>query len=242
MEEKKCGSEFYGSFSTITGDDAGTWLLIAGEQSIPVPRKSRNSIPKYADDVTSHAPRMLVPSIATSNDHGNTWQRARLPGEIGPLEQLVVSGSSAVAIGPYAVLTTEDKGRSWFDPKENGIEETTEEAYPLSAAIFGKRVWLSLKNGTVLTGEIAKHELTPVKKSSEPLGDLAFIDSCVGFALGENDDLETTADAGATWREVTNSERVIAFSTSKSGILAATHDHILQISMPQSQSTSGCGK
>jgi len=229
-----------GSFRAMAGDDEEKWLVSAGQRSVPTSQKNLSSLPKYANDVasTSQAPRMFIPAISIAEDDGQIWQSAPLPKEIGALDRVVVSGSFAIAIGPYTVLTTTNKGRSWLAPKEIGVGDE-EEAYPLSAAIFGKRLWVSLKNGTLLTGDISKQELAVVSKSAVPLEDLRFTDSCRGFALRENN-LATTADGGITWREVTHSKDVLAMSVSRSGIFAATHDQVLRINPQHGQPGTAC--
>jgi photosystem II stability/assembly factor-like uncharacterized protein len=229
-----------GSFLAIAGDEAESWLVGIGQRSVPTSGKRLSMLPKYADDVTStpQAPRMLVPAITVTHDDGLSWKSARLPEEIGPLDRVVVSGRFAIAVGPYAILTTTNKGESWIAPKEVGLGDK-EETYPVSAAIFGRRLWVSLKNGTLMRGDIFKQELTAASTSATPLESLAFTDSCTGFAL-RNEELVTTEDSGTTWRDVTHSKDIVAFTVSQKGILVATHDRVLHISLQQRQSGAAC--
>jgi photosystem II stability/assembly factor-like uncharacterized protein len=217
-----------GNFSSIAGNEAGTWWAAVGQQSLLVSQKTLKSLPKYANDTasTSQSPRMLIPALIVSENDGKSWRHAKLPKEFGPLDRVTVSGEYAVALGPYAVFTSTDRGKSWSAPKWESSER--EEEYPLSAAIFGNRFWVSLKNGTLLTGELLTDKPSVLSKSSGALDGLTFTNLCVGFALMEDDVVETK-DGGVTWVQVTHSKNVTAFSVTQSMVFIATHDQVLQV-------------
>lgn len=230
-----------GEFLAIAGDRGAGWMIAAGSRSVPQSRESAISLPKYAEDRSSSSrfPRMLVPEIVTSGDGGRTWKPALLPKAIGPLDKIIVSGSSAIALGPYLVVATTDGGKSWHLMEESNQAE--EEAYPISAAILGNQAWVSLKNGSLLTGEIGKRELTLVSKSSSALDALIFMDPCRGFTI-MNDKLARTEDGGVTWQQLTHSGGVEAIGATRSTIIAATHDQILNIESQPARSLNGCAK
>lgn len=231
-----------GIFEALRGDDGGTWTVSVGHRSVPIPTNSLASIPKYANDIgsTSELPRKLVPALVIS-DRAGTWKSVSWTAGLGPLDRVVVNGSLAVALGPYIVLATADKGSSWFAPKESGISQGEEEAYPLSAAISQNQIWVSLKNGVILTGDISKREITFLAKSKGPLDDLTFVDSCVGYALRDNE-LVLTPDGGRSWQDLTHSKAVMAFSISQSAIIAVTHDQVLQVALHSAGKSAGCIK
>jgi photosystem II stability/assembly factor-like uncharacterized protein len=227
-------------FLAIAGEDSGTWVTIVGSLSTPISRKELSELPKYADDVSStqQSPRMLVPAIITSHDHGNTWQVVDLPKAIGPLDSIAISGNSALALGPYAVLISSDKGMTW-SAAETGAWDREEEAYPLSATIFGNRMWVSLKNGTLLSGETSKRRLSLVSKSHNPLIELEFTSPCTGFAI-QDDHLITTGDGGVTWRRLTSLQGVVAYYATQARVFAATGHAIEEIDLWHSASSDGC--
>jgi photosystem II stability/assembly factor-like uncharacterized protein len=230
-----------GNFTGINGDNDESWMVSVGQRSVRIPKESLSSLPKYANDVasTSKDPRMLIPAIAISDENGKVWRPARVPKEIGPLYQVIVSGVSAVALGPYAILTTNDKGQSWSSPKLVGLENR-EESYPVSATIVGQQVWISLKNGVLLMGDISKHELFILSNSVGPLEDLRFADSCAGFALRAGNVVGTT-DGGTTWSELAHSGNAVALCLWGSDAAAmATHSQVVRVSPEQGNRNTSC--
>lgn len=229
-------------FLAISGDEESSWVLIGGAQSVPVPPGQLGTLPKYANDVssTSRAPRMLVPAIMISRDHGDTWRSAHLPASVGTIDTIVVSGRIAMALGPYVVFSSTDSGKSWSALRlEPWMEK--EEAYPVAATISGNRWWVSLKNGTLLSGTPGKQELSQVAQSTGPLEGLIFLNRCVGFALRE-DDLVKTTDGGHTWMPLTHSRNVKALYVTQSRAFVATHDQILQVEVDPAEDTGACAK
>jgi photosystem II stability/assembly factor-like uncharacterized protein len=239
--EKKPNPRSSGDFLAIAGNETGASLALAGSRSVPISSTKLSSLPKYANDVssTSQSPRMLIPAIMMSHDLGKTWGLVSLPAGLGPLDSIAVSGDFAVSLGPYAIFTSSDGGVSWSAPDVSPSDG--EEAYPLAAAIFGNHFWVSLKNGTLLTGSVSKRGVLAISKSSTPLSGLEFTSSCVGFAL-RADQLVTTEDGGATWQQVTTPGNVVALSATKSRVIIATHDQILEIDVQSGTGSDTCGR
>lgn len=229
-----------GDFLAVAGDESGSWLATVGSHSLAISNKELSSLPKYADDdnSTSRSPRMLVPAVITSHNQGKTWQSAHLLNALGPLNRIVVNGNNAVALGPYAIFISSDKGASWSRIK-NGVWNVREESYPVSAAIFGNRVWVSLKNGILLTGLTSNDYLSLVSNSSGQKEGLTFTRDCIGFAINEGQ-LISTRDGGVTWREVANADNVVALSAMESAVFAATHEQILEVQVREIPGTGAC--
>ena len=145
-----------------------------------------------------------------------------------------------MALGPYVVFSSTDSGKSWSALRlEPWMEK--EEAYPVAATISGNRWWVSLKNGTLLSGTPGKQELSQVAQSTGPLEGLIFLNRCVGFALRE-DDLVKTTDGGHTWMPLTHSRNVKALYVTQSRAFVATHDQILQVEVDPAEDTGACAK
>ena len=221
-----------GEFLAVAGDRTANRLVAVGSRSVPRSRAYADGVPKYAEDVSSVL-RMLIPAIVTSKDAGKTWQSALLPSAIGNLDTIIVTGNSAIALGPYSVEATTDGGESWHLMRQSR-GQSEEEGYPTSAAIWGDQVWVGLKNGFLLKGQIRGRTLGVVSKASFPWGNLIFRDPCEGYAI-IGDDISRTADGGVTWQTLTHSGDIEVMAESSAGIFAVTHDHIVSIDVASSR-------
>jgi photosystem II stability/assembly factor-like uncharacterized protein len=224
-------SDEKGDVLAIGGYEGDSWTVLGGERSIPISRQEFSSLPNYAQDGSSSAqcPRIMVPDILTSRNAGVTWQTVALPKAIGPIDEVAVSGSFAVALGPYVVLISKDSGQVWSAILQKAIEED-EDSFPVDAAIFGDRLWISFKNGDLIGGSITKLDFLRISKSSSALGPLTFVSSRQGFAL-ENDDLVETADGGAIWVPLTHSKDVRALSGTQSGVFGIAGVQLFQVEL-----------
>ena len=225
------------NYLMIAGDRDHGLIVLVGGRSISIPHKQWLTLPKYAVDNSTASPdRMVIPAISISNDQGRTWRSVELPKAIGHLDGVRMTGDYGVAWGPYAVYASTDAGVSWKIMRMD-VPHQEEEAYPVSAAIAGKEIRVSLKNGRILGGQIDGHVLSPLAQLSESVGALSFVDSCVGYGIAAEeaptteggDVLMRTEDGGAKWVPVLHSKRIVTLSVSESDLYGAIVDHLFRI-------------
>jgi hypothetical protein len=184
---------------------------------------------------------MMVPAILISRKSDDNWRSIALPKAIGPIDRIVVSGNFAAALGPYVVFVSTNSGESWSALSYGAVDNEEEDVYPVSAAIFGERIWVSFKNGSLFGGSVRKQELLSISKSSSPLGPLTFVSPCAGLAL-RADDVVKSEDGGVTWISVTHSKNVRALSGTTLGAFGIARDQLFRIEISHVYYTDDCSK
>jgi hypothetical protein len=232
----------------IAGDRIRGQVVLVGMRSVSITQTQLAELPRYAQDSSTTSPSMVVPAISISSNNGRTWQSIQLPKAIGYLDGVKVSGLYEVAWGPYAVYASIDGGQSWRLMTMD-VPYDEDDAYPISAAIAGKKLQISLKNGRVLTGSLAGNKLSTVAHLSHALGQLTFIDSCTGFGVSSADDpkadreediLMKTEDGGATWNDVFQTKRIVALSVDNSDLNGASLDRVFRIHVNRGETVRSC--
>jgi hypothetical protein len=230
----------------VGGSNDGNLVIVVGERSVPISDQAWVELPHYAQGNAKD--REEVPAVWVSSDGGHDWLAARLPRADGFLDGVAVSGSSVLVWGPYCAYASLDGGKSWRLLKFD-IPEEEEEAYPISGAIAGSRLWISLKNGRLMTGRIGQTKLSTQTQLAPVTGNLVFVNSCVGIATtssgtakdgNEEDILIGTENGGRTWTPVMHSSRIVALTADSTAFFGVTEDHVFQIHLNREEVARTC--
>lgn len=227
-------------YIAVAGNDKGTWVLSGGDTAIPIAHRDISTVPKYAQDVSSsaQAPRVLVPLIASMADHKDIWTVTSSPKEVGPIDQIAVNEDSALAIGPYVALVTNNRGSTWSSLLAD-VFDKEEDAYPIGGTIAGDRFWISLKNGDLLVGNTRRTDLIQLWRSKLPLTSLVFVSPCVGVGLNYHRLVETT-DGGRTWEPLAEPTSVTALSRSGKILFGVAQDRIFRLDTSHLVASAKC--
>ncbi len=219
-------------------------MFLVGGRSVATTKQELEELPQYARDPTTAQPRMIIPMISVSSDYGKTWQAMSLEKGVGYLDSVKVAGSNELAWGPYAVYASTDSGKSWKTMKMN-TPDGEEEAYPVSGAIVADRVYVSLKNGRLLSGQIGGEPLMPFSRPPSAIGGLTFIGSCMGFGIApsttnDEDVLMETKNGGETWFPILRAKKIVALTSSGSEVFGATQNRAFRFQSAAGLSSGRC--
>jgi len=220
-------------------------MFLVGGRSVATTAQQLEILPQYAHDPTTASPRMIVPAVSVSSDHGKTWQMVGTEKAVGYLDSVKVVDKDAIAWGPYAVYASLDTGKSWKLMKMD-ISDGEEDAYPVSGAIVADRAYISLKNGRVLSGEIDGQLLKSLARLPSAIGQLTFTNSCVGFGISpsttnDEDVLMETENGGETWTPILRAKKIVALTASGSEIYGATNNRAFRLHSVGKLPTGHCG-
>jgi hypothetical protein len=236
------------SYMDINGNTKARTVIVVGARSIPVTKDRFAELPHYAQGFDATSPSMAVPIISISNDHGRTWESVNLPKAIGYLDGVRVSDQNVVAWGPYAIFASTDGGRSW-NLMTMDVPDDEEDSYPVSANIVGDQLQVSLKNGRILAGSIARQRLSTIAHLSHALGNLTFFNACTGFGVSSEDRPETsreedvlmeTRDGGKTWNSVFRTRRIVALAAGDAELYGASFDRMFRIHVDEATGAGSC--
>ncbi len=233
------------SYLAAAASEALQQIILVGGRSVMTTAQQLAMLPQYAHDPTTASPRMIVPAISISNDYGKTWQAPDMEKAVGYLDSVKVNEKNEVAWGPYAVYASTDSGKSWRLMKMD-IPDGEEEAYPVSGAIVADRVYISLKNGMLLSGEIDGQSLKSVARLPSAIGQLTFTSSCVGFGISpsttnDEDVLMETENGGETWTPALRAKKIVALTASGSEIYGATDNRAFLLHSSDKLPSGHCG-
>jgi photosystem II stability/assembly factor-like uncharacterized protein len=208
-------------------------MFLVGGRSVATTAQQLETLPQYAHDPTTASPRMIVPAVSVSSDDGKTWQTVGMEKAVGYLDSVKVVDEDVIAWGPYAVYVSTDTGKSWKLMKLD-IPDGEEDAYPISGAIVAYRVYISLKNGMLLSGRIDGRSLKSLTRSPSAIGQLIFTSSCVGFGISpsttkDEDVLMETENGGEAWTPVLRANRIVALTASGSEVYGATDNRAFRL-------------
>ncbi len=220
-------------------------IVLVGGKSVTTTAQQLAMLPQYAHDPTTASPRMIVPAISISNDYGKTWQAPDMEKAVGYLDSVKVAEKDEIAWGPYAVYASTDSGKSWRLMKMD-IPDGEEEAYPVSGATVADRVYISLKNGRLLRGEIDGQSLKSLARLPSAISQLTFTNSCVGFGISpsttnDEDLLMGTEDGGETWTPTLRAKKIVALTASGSEIYGATDNRAFRLHSADKLPSGHCG-
>lgn len=220
-------------------------IIVVGGRSVTTTAQQLAMLPQYAHDPTTASPRMIVPAISISSDHGKTWKTADMEKAIGYLDSVKVAGKDEIAWGPYAVYVSTDNGKSWRLMKMD-IPDGEEEAYPVSGAIVADHVYISLKSGRLLSGEIDGQSLKSLARLPSAIGQLTFSTSCAGFGISpsttsDEDVLMGTENGGETWTPILRAKKIVALTVSGSEIYGATDNRAFRLHSADNLPSGHCG-
>ncbi len=232
------------SYLAVAATDTLQQILLVGGESVMTTARDLETLPQFAHGPTTASPTMIVPVISVSSDHGQTWQKVGLEQAVGYLDSVKVFDKDGIAWGPYAVFASTDAGKSWKRMKMD-TPAGEEEAYPVSAAIVDDRVYISLKNGRLLSGEISGQTLRPFARSSSAVGQLTFINSCVGFGISpsttnDEDVLMETSNGGKVWNPLLRAKKIVALTADGSEIYGAVYDRAFRFHSGVKQLSGPC--
>jgi hypothetical protein len=151
------------SYLSVASSGTLQRMFLVGGRSVATTKQEFEELPQYARDPTTAQPRMIIPMISVSADYGKTWHAMRLEKGVGYLDSVIVAGSKELTWGPYAVYASTGSGKSWKLMKID-IPDGEEDAYPVSGAIVADRVYVSLKNGRLLSGQMGGEALKPAQR------------------------------------------------------------------------------
>jgi photosystem II stability/assembly factor-like uncharacterized protein len=219
-------------------------IFVVGGRSVIITAQKLETVPQFATDPTTASPRMIVPIISVSNDHGQTWQRTDLDRAVGDLDSVAVADKNVIAWGPYAVYASTNAGKSW-KLMTRDIPDLEEEAYPVSAAIIADHAYISLKNGRLLGGEIAGKSLKPIATLSNAIGQLTFTSPCVGFGIlssttSDGDVLMETRRGGLAWTPVLRTRKLLALTSDGSEVYGITNDRVFRFDSGETRVSKSC--
>ena len=219
-------------------------MFLAGGRSVAATKKDLEELPQYARDSTTAQPRMIIPMISVSGDHGKTWRAMGLEKAVGYLDSVLVAGGDELAWGPYSVYASTDSGKSWKLMKMY-TPDGEEDAYPVSGAIVADQVYVSLKNGRLLRGQIGGDSLKPFSKPPSAIGQLTFISSCIGFSIApsttnDEDILMETKNGGETWFPILRANRIVTLTSSGSEVFGATQSRAFHLQSAAGLSSGNC--
>ena len=219
-------------------------MFLVGGRSVATTKQQLEELPQYARDPTTAQPRMIVPMISVSSNYGKTWQTIGLEKAVGYLDSVKVDGSNELAWGPYAVYASTDSGKSWKLMKMD-TPDGEEDAYPVSGAIVADRMYVSLKNGRLLSGQMGCESLKPFSRPPSAVGQLTFIDSCVGFGIApsttnDEDVLMETKNSGETWFPILRAKKIVALTSSGSEVFGATQNRAFRFPSAAGRSSENC--
>jgi hypothetical protein len=229
------------SYMDIYGDAPSGMIFVVGGESVPVTKGQFADLPPYAQGNDANSPSMMTPLISVSHDDGRTWHSTRIEHGIGSLNGIRMFGSNGIAWGPYEIVISADKGRSWRRTKTD-IPADEEDAYPVSASIVGNTVYVSTKNGHLLKGSVVSGSLSTVSHIPSPLTDLLFVSDRIGFGVlpsdqpkekREESQLMRTDDGGNTWVPILKTRRIVAISANHHGLCGASYDQLFCMDLPE---------
>ena len=220
-------------------------MFLVGGRSVATTKQEFEELPQYSRDPTAAQPRMIIPMISVSGDYGKTWQAMGLEKAVGYLDSVVVAGSKELAWGPYAVYASTDSGKSWKLMKID-TPDGEEDAYPVSGAIVADRVYVSLKNGRLLSGQMGGESLKPFSRLPSAIGQLTFVGSCTGFGIApsttnDEDVLMETKDSGEIWFPVLRAKKIVALTSSGSEVFGATQNRAFRLKAGDDHVGESCG-
>ncbi len=220
-------------------------MFLVGGRSVTTTAQQLETLPQYAHDPTTGSLRMIVPVISVSSDHGKTWQMVGMEKAIGYLDSVKVVDKDAIAWGPYAVFASTDNGKSWKLMKLD-IPDGEEDAYPVSGVIVADRVYISLKNGRLLRGEIDGQSLKPSSRLPSAIGQLTFTGPCVGFGISpspknDEDVLMETENGGEAWVPILRAKKIVALTADGTEIYGATDNRAFRLHSVGKLSSGHCG-
>jgi hypothetical protein len=232
------------SYLSAASSETLQQIFLVGGRSVATTKQDLEELPQYARDPTTAQPRMIIPMISVSSDYGKTWQAMGLEKAVGYLDSVKVAGSSELAWGPYAVYASTDSGKSWKLMKMD-TPDGEEDAYPVSGAIVADRVYVSLKNGRLLSGQMGGESLKPFSRPPSAIGQLTFIGSCVGFGIApsttnDEDVLMETRNSGETWSPILRAKKIVALTSSGSEIFGATQNRAFRLQSAAELSSRNC--
>ncbi len=170
--------------------------------------------------------QVLGGSVLMTTDGGVSWQPQELKKTTGRFERIIFSNNSGVVFGDAGGYATTDGGATWSDVLSRFRREDTGEVPPVLNAFFldDVRAWLTLSGAELLVTEDGGKSWASVAESSPPetLGDLFFVDSKNGIALGTQHRVFKTRDGGRSWEEFQMNEEGRSLTVvrgAKSGLL-----------------------
>jgi len=219
-------------------------MFLVGGRSVATTKQELEELPQYARDPTTAQPRMIIPMISVSSDYGKTWQAIGLEEAVGYLDSVEVTGNNELAWGPYAVYASTDSGKSWKLMKMN-TSDGEEDAYPVSGAIVADRIYVSLKNGRLLSGQIGGESLMPFSRPPSAIGQLTFIGPCMGFGIApsttnDEDVLMETKNGGETWFPILRAKKIVTLTSSGSEVFGATQNRAFRFRLAAGSSSGTC--
>jgi hypothetical protein len=232
--------------SYLSAASSGTLqrMFLVGGRSVATTKQEFEELPQYARDPTTAQPRMIIPMISVSADYGKTWHAMRLEKGVGYLDSVIVAGSKELTWGPYAAYASTGSGKSWKLMKID-IPDGEEDAYPVSGAIVADRVYVSLKNGRLLSGQMGGEALKPFSRPPSAIGQLTFVGYCTGFGIApsttnDEDVLMKTKDGGETWFPVLRAKKIVALTSSGSEVFGATQSRAFRLQSGSNNSGESC--
>jgi photosystem II stability/assembly factor-like uncharacterized protein len=228
-------------FAATANPQNGIIILVGGKV---FPIRHLDDVPRYALGLKPYT--KFVPSIAVSRDQGKTWHVTNMSKDIGHIDSVKMFGRYGVAFGSFGVYVTTDGGMTWR-PMGMHVDSDEDEPYPVFATVIGDRLWVCLKNGRVLSGPITGHRIVAKINLHGIVGDLSFVDSCLGFATiavlranGFQDGMIKTEDGGHTWDPVSNLKDVGSLTLDGTDLYGLTPDHVFRLSLAESRSGRSC--
>lgn len=226
----------------INGDSNAGIIITVGGESVPVTKERFADLPRYAQGSDADSPYVRVtPIISVSSDKARTWHYSTFKSAMGYLDGVIISGTNAIAWGPYEILASSDLGFSWHKVTTD-IPNEEEDAYPVSASIVGNNVYVSTKSGRLLKGSVVSGSLLTASRIPSPLTSLIFVDERIGFGVlpsdqpkerREQSQLMRTEDGGITWDPILKTRRIVALSTSRDSLCGASYDRLFCTDLPQ---------
>ncbi|WP_263357980.1 WD40/YVTN/BNR-like repeat-containing protein [Acidicapsa ligni] len=233
------------SYLSTASSETLQQMFLVGGRSVATTKQELAELPQYARDPTTAEARMITPMISVSSDYGKTWQAMGLEKAVGYLDSVKAIGSDELAWGPYSVYASTDSGKSWKLMKMD-TPDGEEDAYPISGAIVADRVYVSLKNGRLLSGQIGGESLKPVARPPSAIGQLTFTGQCTGFGIApsttnDEDVLMETKDSGETWFPILRAKKIVALTSYGSEIFGATQNRAFRFQSEDKLSNESCG-